>query len=56
MEEEYLRLRETVLARKPPPLVFVQANSFLDGEGWVRLKKYEESVEGVVESWVERGV
>ncbi len=56
VEEEDLRWRETVLARKPPPLVFVQANTFLDEEGDVRLKEYEESVEGVVQSWAERGL
>lgn len=55
---ECLEWRRAVLANKPPPLVFVQANTFLDsyhGEAVV-LREYEPSVEGVIESWAERGV
>ncbi len=53
---EYLAWREAVVKAKPPPMVFVQANTVVDGEGEVRLREYEETVEGVVRSWVERGV
>jgi dipeptidyl-peptidase-3 len=56
VDDEALAWRDAVLVGKPPPLVFVQGNTFLDGEGGVVLKEYEESVEGVVRSWVERGV
>lgn len=56
VEGEYLEWRETVLANKPPPLVFVHANTFLTGEGEVVLKEYEPTVEGVIQSWAERGV
>ncbi|KAK4203675.1 dipeptidyl peptidase [Triangularia verruculosa] len=52
---EYLEWRETVLANKPPPFVFVQANTFLVGENVV-LKEYEPTAEGVIQSWAERGV
>ena len=57
VDDEALAWREAVLVGKPPPLVFVQGNTFLDGQGGgVVLREYEESVEGVVRSWVERGV
>jgi dipeptidyl-peptidase-3 len=55
VDGEYLDWRETVLAKKPPPLVFVHANTFLDGDT-VTLKEYEPTVEGVIESWAERKV
>jgi dipeptidyl-peptidase-3 len=53
---EHLGWRETVLANKPAPMVFVQANTFLDQEGRVELREYEATVEGVIQSWAERGV
>lgn len=40
---------ETVLAKKPPPLGLVHANTFLDGDA-VTLLEYEPTVEGVIES------
>jgi len=55
VDGEYVEWRETVLATKPPPLIFAQANTFLEGETVV-LKQYEPSVEGVIQSWAERGV
>lgn len=57
VDGRYLEWRETVLANKPPPLVFVQANTFLDETtGNVTLKEYDATVEGVIQSWSERGV
>lgn len=55
MEGECIEWRQTVLATKPPPLVFAQANTFLDGDTVV-LREYEPTVEGVIQSWAERGV
>ncbi len=55
VDGEYLGWRQTVLANKPPPLVFTQANTFLDGET-VLLKEYDPTLEGVVQSWAERNV
>lgn len=55
VDGEYVDWRETVLANKPPPLVFVHANTFLDGDT-VTLKEYEPTIEGVLESWAERKV
>lgn len=55
VDGEYLEWRKIVLAKSQPKWVFVQANTFLE-EGEVRLKEYESSVEGVVQSWAERAV
>ncbi|KAI0391426.1 peptidase family M49-domain-containing protein [Xylariaceae sp. FL0594] len=55
VDEERLRWRQTVLANKPPPLLNVQANTFLEGES-VLLKEYEPTYEGIIESWYERRV
>ncbi|KAK8085114.1 dipeptidyl peptidase III [Apiospora hydei] len=55
VDREYLSWRETVLANKPPAMLNVQANTFLkDGE--VVLKQYAASVQGIIESWVDRNV
>lgn len=49
------KVRPVVVANKQPRKVFVQANTFLDeSSGKVTIKQYEPSLEGVVQSWVER--
>ncbi|KAK9435535.1 dipeptidyl peptidase III [Metarhizium brunneum] len=53
VDGEYIEWRETVIVNKPPPLVFVQANTFRDGDT-ITLKEYEPTVEGVIASWAER--
>ena len=55
VDGDYLEWRETVRLHKPPPLVFVHANTFLDGE-LVTLKEYEPTLEGIIQSWAERKV
>lgn len=55
VDGEYLDWRETVLTNKPPPMVFVQANTFL-AEGDVILKEYPATVEGLIQSWAERNI
>ncbi|KAI4188464.1 MAG: hypothetical protein L6R41_002143 [Letrouitia leprolyta] len=55
VDGQYLEWRSIVLARKQPKWVFVQANTFLDGEE-VTLKEYNPTPEGVIQSWLERGV
>ncbi|KAI0412614.1 peptidase family M49-domain-containing protein [Xylaria grammica] len=55
VDSQHIEWRETVLANKPPPLVFVHANTFLDGDA-ITLKEYEPTIEGVIESWAERSV
>ena len=53
VEAEYLEWRRIVLAQKQPKWVFVQANTFLNGDE-VILKEYEPTPEGVIQSWAER--
>lgn len=53
VNEEILSWRETVLANKPPPLLNVQANTFIQGDQ-VLLKEYAPTVEGIIQSWAER--
>ncbi|KAK8053999.1 dipeptidyl peptidase III [Apiospora saccharicola] len=55
VDGEYLGWRETVLANKPPAMLNVQANTFLKN-GQVVLKQYPASVQGIIESWVDRDV
>jgi dipeptidyl-peptidase-3 len=55
VDGEFLAWRDVVLKRKPPPLVFVHANTFLK-DGHIELKEYEPTVEGVIQSWAERAV
>ncbi|KAK4128385.1 dipeptidyl-peptidase III [Parathielavia appendiculata] len=51
------KVRDVVLKNKQPRKVFVQANTFLDeATGQVTLKQYEPSLEGMIQSWAERGV
>ena len=45
-----------VLRRKTPRKVFVQANTFLDDEGKVKLKEYEPTLEGMIQSFAERDI
>lgn len=56
VEGEYIEWRQAVLDNKPPPLVFVHANTFLNAEGTVTLKEYEPTVEDIIQSWAERDV
>lgn len=55
MDGHYLEWRRVVLAQKQPEWVFVQANTFLDGEE-VYLKEYEATPEGLIQSWSEREI
>ena len=50
-----LKVREIVLAHKLPRRLELQPNLFLDGqENEVVYKQYEDSLEGVIRSYVER--
>ena len=55
VEGEFLEWRDAVIAAQQPKLVFVQPNSFLE-EGSVRLKEYDATPLGVIESWADRRV
>jgi dipeptidyl-peptidase-3 len=49
------QVREVVLKNKVPRKVFVQANTILDGDK-VTLKEYEPTLEGLIQSFVDRKV
>jgi dipeptidyl-peptidase III len=51
----FIEWRKIVLANKRPKQLFVQANTFLE-DGQVRLREYEENIEGLIQSWVERAI
>ena len=49
------KVRDVVLKNKQPRRVFVQANTHLDeASGSVTCKHYEASLEGMIQSWVDR--
>ena len=49
------KVRQQVLKKKLPRKIFVQANTFLDGDK-VILKEYEPTVEGMIGSFAERDI
>ena|SRR5690349_17207646 len=53
--EQWLKYREIVLAKKQPRKVFVQGNIFLQN-GKVVFKEYPLTLEGFIESFIERNV
>jgi dipeptidyl-peptidase III len=55
VDGEYLDCQGVAMANKLPPLICVHPNTVLHGESVV-LKEYEASVEGIIQSWVDRGV
>jgi len=51
------KVRDVVLKNKQPRKVFVQANTFLDeATGKVTCKEYDPTLEGVIQSFVDRGL
>ena len=50
------KLRPLVLDKKQPRKIFVQPNTVVDQNGEVVLKEYPVTCEGVIESFVERGL
>ena len=55
LDGAYRDWRETVLAKKPPPLVFVHANTFKKGNT-INLREYEPTIEGIIQNWADRKV
>jgi dipeptidyl-peptidase-3 len=51
----YEELRKIVVSKPKMKWKFVQPNTFLMGEN-VQLKVYEESNEGIIQSWAERDI
>ncbi|KAI1260484.1 peptidase family M49-domain-containing protein [Xylariaceae sp. FL1019] len=56
VDDERLRWRDTVLANKPPPMLNVQANTYLHSDGSIELREYEPTFEGIIQSWYDRKV
>jgi dipeptidyl-peptidase III len=48
------KVRDVVLKNKQPRKVFVQASTYLEDGGSVKLKEYDPSPEGMIQSWAER--
>ncbi|KAL4735580.1 peptidase family M49-domain-containing protein [Aspergillus similis] len=55
VDSEALTWREIVIAKKDPPLVFSQANTFIHDDA-VELREYEPTARGVIQSWAEREI
>jgi len=54
VDEQFLELREIVLAKKKPRKTFVQAHTHLDANNHVVLKEFPDTAEGMIESFVTR--
>ena len=55
VSDEFVKLREIVLGQKQPRKVFVQCNTFIQ-DGQIVYKDYDASLEGVIQSYVERAI
>ncbi|GLA03685.1 bifunctional diacylglycerol diphosphate phosphatase/phosphatidate phosphatase [Aspergillus niger] len=55
VDGEALKWRDILVSKKDPPLVFSQANTYLVGDD-VKIKEYEPTAQGVVQSWAERSI
>jgi len=53
VDEEFLAVRDIVLAKKKPRRVFVQAHTSVEN-GAVKLKEFEPTPEGLIQSFVTR--
>ncbi|CAL7951208.1 unnamed protein product [Xylocopa violacea] len=50
----WARWRDIILAHKEPRKIFIQSNTFVNGENEVQLKNYEPTFAGLIQSWTER--
>ncbi|KAF9883975.1 hypothetical protein FE257_002416 [Aspergillus nanangensis] len=55
VDSDALKWREIVISKKDPPLAFCHANTYVD-QGDVKLKEYEPTARGIIQSWAERHV
>ncbi len=56
VDGEYEAWRQIVVSKPQPRWKFVQANTVLKDDGEVELRVYEESNEGIIQSFAERRV
>ncbi|OBA22493.1 dipeptidyl-peptidase III [Metschnikowia bicuspidata var. bicuspidata NRRL YB-4993] len=54
--EEFAQYRDVVLRKKLPRKQLIQANTFLNADGTVEVREYEESEVGMIQSFVDRAV
>ena len=52
-DEKFLQWRQIMLKKQPAKQVFVQPNTVIKN-GRVVLKEYEDTVEGMIQSWADR--
>ena len=55
VDDEALTWRDIIISKKDPPLAFSQANTYIVEDN-VRIKEYEPTVQGIVQSWTERSI
>lgn len=55
VEDEHLGWRATVAKQQVPRMIYVHANTFLEGDK-VSLKEYEASQIGIIQSWADRAL
>lgn len=56
VDDHIAKYRDVVLRKKQPRKQFVMANTFLTKDGGVKLKEYDPTPEGLIQSYVERDV
>lgn len=54
VDGEFEKWRQVVASKSEPRWKFVQPNTFLEKDGTITLREYEESDAGVVKSFFER--
>ncbi|XP_076233731.1 dipeptidyl peptidase 3 [Calliopsis andreniformis] len=52
--QPWAQWRNIILAYKEPRKIFIQANTFVNGDNEVQLKNYEPNFAGFIQSWMER--
>ncbi|RAL00385.1 dipeptidyl peptidase III [Aspergillus ibericus CBS 121593] len=55
VDDEALTWRKIVISKRDPPLAFSQGNTYRVGDD-VKLKEYEPTARGIIQSWAERGL
>ncbi|KAF2105431.1 dipeptidyl peptidase III [Lophiotrema nucula] len=54
VNDEWIQIRDTVVAQPSKPWAYIQGNTFIKGDNDVELREYEQSPAGVIQSWAER--
>lgn len=54
--EEYAKFRDVVIRKKLPRKQLIQTNTFLNEDGTIEVREYEESEVGMIQSFMDRNV